>query len=171
VQPQLSDEEKAAYTALMRVIFAVPRVVTAAIAAEAGIGLTDHLVLQNLSDAPGRRMRVTALATACGVSGSGITRILNRLNQAGLTTRVRSQTDGRGAVAVLTPAGAARLEQAQAAHVASIRRHILDLLGDLDLAAFTSGMERVAQSVLSEPPCRYPASTRRRPDVDRERVN
>jgi hypothetical protein len=81
LQAQLSDEEKAAYTALMRVVFAVPRVVTAAIAPEAGIGLSDHLVLQNLSDAPGRRMRVTELATACGVSGSGITRILNRLTK------------------------------------------------------------------------------------------
>jgi DNA-binding MarR family transcriptional regulator len=113
-------------------------------------------VLQNLSDAPGRQMRVTELATACGVSGSGITRILNRLNQAGLTTRVPSQLDGRGAVAVLTPAGAARLEQAQAAHVASIRQHILDPLGDLDLAAFTSGMECVAQSMLSVPPAVRP---------------
>lgn len=156
MQAHLSDEEKAAYTALMRVVFAVPRVVTAAIAPEAGIGLSDHLVLQNLSDAPGRQMRVTELATACGVSGSGITRILSRLNQAGLTTRVPSQIDGRGAVAVLAPAGAARLEQAQAAHVASIRQHILDRLGDLDLAAFTSGMECVAQSMLSVPPAVRP---------------
>jgi DNA-binding MarR family transcriptional regulator len=151
VQAQLSDEEKAAYTALMRVVFAVPRVVTADIAPASGIGLSDHLVLQHLSDAPGHRMRMTELATACGVSGSGITRILNRLNQAGLTTRARSQADARGTVAMLTPAGAARLEQAHAAHLASIRRHIFDSLGDLDLAAFTSGLEGVADSVLSVP--------------------
>jgi len=48
VQAQLSDEEKAAYTALMRVVFAVPRVVTADIAPASGIGLSDHLVLQHL---------------------------------------------------------------------------------------------------------------------------
>jgi DNA-binding MarR family transcriptional regulator len=149
VQAQLSDKEKAAYTALMRVVFAVPRVVTADIAPDGGIGLSDHLALQNLSDAPGRRMRMTELATACGVSGSGITRILDRLDQAGLTTRVRSRPDARGSVAVLTPVGETRLEQAQAAHVASIRRHIFDHLGDLDLAAFTCGMEGVAESVLS----------------------
>jgi DNA-binding MarR family transcriptional regulator len=149
VQAQLSDMEKAAYTALMRVVFAVPRVVSADIALEGGIGLSDHLALQNLADAPGRRMRMTELAVACGVSGSGITRILERLDQAGLTTRVRSRLDARGSVAVLTPAGAARLEQSQAAHVASIRRHILDHLSGLDLAAFACGMEGVAESALS----------------------
>jgi DNA-binding MarR family transcriptional regulator len=149
VQAHLNAEEKAAYVALMRVVFAVPRVVTADITASGGVGLSDHLVLQQLADAPGRRMRMTELASACGVSGSGITRILNRLNQAGLTARVRSQADARGAVAMLTPAGAARLEQAQAAHVASIRRHIFDCLGDLDLAVFTSGLEGVAESMLS----------------------
>jgi DNA-binding MarR family transcriptional regulator len=149
VRAQLSDEEKAAYTALMRVVFAVPRAVTADIAPEGGIGLSDHLALQILSGAPGHRMRMTELAIACGVSGSGITRILNRLDQAGLTARVRSWPDARGLVAMLTPAGVARLEQAQAAHVASIRRHIFDHLGHLDLAAFASGMESVAESALS----------------------
>jgi len=149
VQGQLTDEEKAAYSALMRVVFAVPRVVTGDIADAGGIGLSDHLVLQNLSDAPGRRMRMTDLAAACGVSGSGISRILNRLSRAGLTTRVLSERDAREAVAALTPTGAARLEQVQAAHVASIRRHIFDRLGGLDLAAFTYGLQRVAESMLS----------------------
>ena len=149
MQSQLSDAEKAAYTALMRVVLAVPRVVSAEIAAESGIGLSEHLALQVLSDAGGRGMRMTELAVACGVSVSGITRILSRLNQAGLTMRAQSKVDGRGVVAVLTPAGAARLEQAQAAHAASIRRHIFDHLGDLDLATFTCGMQDVAKSVLS----------------------
>jgi hypothetical protein len=73
---------------------------------------------------------------------------VSRLTLAGLTTRMRSRPDARGAVAVFTPAGAAMLNQTRAAHLTSIRRHIFERLGDLDLAAFTSGMESIADSVL-----------------------
>jgi DNA-binding MarR family transcriptional regulator len=141
---QLSDAEKAAYRALMRVVLALPRAVSADLVAAGGLGLTEHLVLQNLLDAQDRQLRVTELAFACGVSVSGITRIVHRLDRAGLTTRARSTLDGRGAVAALTPAGAARLEQARRAHAASIRRHVFDRLAGCDLAAFTTWLESIA---------------------------
>jgi DNA-binding MarR family transcriptional regulator len=164
VQAQLSDAEKAAYSALMRVVFAVPRVVTADIVTEGGLSLSDHLALQNLADAPDCQIRMTDLAFSCGVSQSGITRIVNRLAQAGLVTRVQTRVDARGAMAVLTEDGAARLKQVHAAHLASVRRHIFECLGDLDLAAFTSGMESIADSVLS-------AADRHRIREDEGRLN
>ena len=115
---QLSKEEQAAYRALMRIVLAGPRAVSADIAPEFGLGLSDHLALQRLSEAPGHRMRMMDLAAACGVSGSGITRIVSRLADEGLMTRVRSDNDARGADAVLTEVGQARLERAQQAHLA-----------------------------------------------------
>lgn len=141
---QLSHAEEAAYRALMRVVFALPREVSADLVDAGGLGLTEHLVLQNLLDAPDHRLRVTELAVACGVSVSGITRIVHRLDRAGLTRRTRSPLDGRSAVATLTAAGAARLEQAHAAHAASIRRHVFDRLADCDLAALTTWLESIA---------------------------
>jgi DNA-binding MarR family transcriptional regulator len=143
----LSDEEKAAYRALVRVILAAPRAVAADIAAECGLGLSDYTAIETLSEAPGREMRMTELALACGVSVSGITRIVNRLEGQGLTLRADSPGDARGTVAVLTEAGHSSLERARQAHLASVRRHILDHLGDLDLARFALSMERAADSL------------------------
>lgn len=152
---QLSGEEKAAYRALMRVVLAAPRVITAEIADDCGFGLSDHLALEQLSDAPDGQLRMMELAEACGVSLSGITRIMSRLDDAGLTTRVRCRGDARGALAVLTPAGRAKLERVRPVHQASIRWHIFDQLGDVDLAAFASGLEGIACSMLADGGERY----------------
>jgi DNA-binding MarR family transcriptional regulator len=147
VSDELSAEEKAAYRALMRVVFAVPRAVTADISCESGLGLSDHVVLEALAESPDRRLRIGELAAACGVSLSGAVRILNRLSRQGLTERLRDACDRRGAVAVLTAAGQASLATAHAAHVASVRRYIFDHLGDADIARFTASLERMADSL------------------------
>ena len=48
ITAQLSEAEKAACRALMRVVFALPREVSADLVDAGGLGLTEHLVLQNL---------------------------------------------------------------------------------------------------------------------------
>jgi MarR family len=83
VLEELTDEESAACQALMRVVFALPRAITADITPACGVGLSDYLALDLLSKAPGRQLRMTELAAACGVSLSGISRIMNRLDRAG----------------------------------------------------------------------------------------
>ena len=57
----------------------------------------------------------------------------------------------RGATAVLTPAGAARVAQLHAAHLESIQRHVFEHIGDLDLAALAFGLEKVADSMIYAP--------------------
>lgn len=149
---QLSGEEKAAYRALVRVVFAAPRAVSADVTCEYGLGLSDCVALEALAEAPGGRMRMSELAVACGVSMSGITRILIRLDREGLTCRTSSPGDGRGSFAVLTEAGRAGLERARPVYLASVRRHILDHLDGIDLAGFTSSMDRIADSLGARKP-------------------
>jgi hypothetical protein len=48
----------------------------------------------------------------------------------------------------LTPAGQTGLERAYPLYLASVRRHILDHLPDVQLAGFTSSMEGIADSLL-----------------------
>jgi DNA-binding MarR family transcriptional regulator len=147
VPERLSSEEKAAYRALIRVVFAAPRTVTADLSRGSGLGLSDYLVLEALSEAPDRRLRLGELAAACGVTLSGATRIMIRLDREGLTRRLRYPGDARGTVAELTAAGQAALDDADGAHLASVRRHIFDHLRDVDMARFTSSMERIANSL------------------------
>jgi DNA-binding MarR family transcriptional regulator len=51
------------------------------------------------------RVRLSELAERVVLSRSNMTRLIDRLEQANLVVRVRSEEDGRGAYAVLTPAG------------------------------------------------------------------
>jgi DNA-binding MarR family transcriptional regulator len=146
----LSKEEDAAYQALMRVVFALPRAVTADIVPVCGLGLSEYMVLETLSNAPNRQLRVKEFVSACGLSLSGVSRIIDRLDREGLIRRVRSQEDGRGTVAVLTDAGQASLEQVYLVHLTSIRRHIFQHLGAVDLARLTSSMECIADSLLAD---------------------
>lgn len=97
-----------------------------------------------LSEAPHRRMRMSELAAACNLSLSGMTRVVNRLEKQGLIQRAKCQEDLRGWNAVLTEDGFARLREAWPAHLASVRRHVLDNLAGHDLAALAAALQRVA---------------------------
>jgi DNA-binding MarR family transcriptional regulator len=148
---ELSRQEWAAYAALMRVVLASPRAVGADITEQCGLSLSDHLALQRLAETPDGQQRMTRLAVACGVSLSGICRIADRLDAAGLITRTRSAQDARGMLATLTQAGRDRLAQSGQVHPDSARRHIFAHLGPVDLALFAGCMDRIADSMLAGP--------------------
>lgn len=61
----------------------------------------------------------------------------------GLIERAPDPADGRGCLLVLTSHGLDTLESAAPAHVASVRRHVIDRLTPTDLAA----LERIARTV------------------------
>jgi DNA-binding MarR family transcriptional regulator len=77
--------------------------------AEAGLPpLAWYDVLWALERAAGGRLRLSDLAGRVVLSRSNVTRLIDRLEQAGLVERERSEEDGRGAYAVLTRAGKAQ---------------------------------------------------------------
>ena len=61
-----------------------------------------------LERAEGGRVRLSELAERIVLSRSNMTRLIDRLEQAGLVGRERSEEDGRGSYAILTPAGKAQ---------------------------------------------------------------
>lgn len=67
------------------------------------------------------------LAAHTMVTTGAMTKRIDRLERGGLVTRRPSQTDGRGRVVALTPAGRELIDQAFAEHMRNERR-LLDLL-------------------------------------------
>jgi DNA-binding MarR family transcriptional regulator len=76
------------------------------------------------------------IADATTTTRGGVTRAVNRLVDAGWVRRVECPDDGRGSLAELTEAGAAKLGDAAPGHVASVRRHLFDLLSPADVDRF-----------------------------------
>jgi len=89
--------------------------------AEHGLTINGYEALLQLSRADGGRMRRVDLAASLLLTASGVTRMLDGLEQAGLVGRASCESDRRVTYAVLTDAGEARLEEASRSHIADIR--------------------------------------------------
>ncbi|MEU9212174.1 MarR family winged helix-turn-helix transcriptional regulator [Streptomyces sp. NPDC048415] len=116
------------------------------------MSLSEYTALMHLSEAPGRSLRMSDLASACALSLSGMSRIVSRLDAQGLVVRQRDSSDRRGLNAVLTDAGLARLRRAWPTHLASVRRQMMNHLSELDLSAVTAALQNFA----SDTPCTNP---------------
>jgi DNA-binding MarR family transcriptional regulator len=140
----MSTDEETLVRELARVMHVLPRAVDADMMREQRLPLSEYTALMHLSEAPHRLMRMSELAAACNLSLSGMTRVVTRLEKLGLTERVRCPEDARGWNAVLTDAGLARLRQAWPAHLASVRRHVLDHVEDTDLKKLVRVLRLIA---------------------------
>src|SRR5262245_54773874 len=90
---------------------------------EAGqrLPLSWYDVLVQLEEAPGRCLRIQELGRVLAMSGSGLSRRVSRMAEAGLVTRRPCDDDRRGVLVTLTPAGEAALRRAAPLHLAGIQ--------------------------------------------------
>ncbi|MEU1589065.1 MarR family transcriptional regulator [Micromonospora sp. NPDC005710] len=95
---------------------------------EAGMPHAYYEILVQLSEAPGRQLRMSQLAQAAGSSRSRLSHAVARLEAAGWVRREDCPTDRRGQIAQLTDEGFATLEAAAPGHVEGVRRHLFDAL-------------------------------------------
>ncbi len=87
-----------------------------ALQAERGLSVVEFTVMDALSRQDGWHMRMAQLARAAGLSPSASTRLVNRLEDRGLLTRILCADDRRGIYTELTPAGRKELARARPAH-------------------------------------------------------
>jgi MarR family 2-MHQ and catechol resistance regulon transcriptional repressor len=95
---------------------------------DAGLALQWFEPLIRLARSPGHRLRMSDLAAQTGLSPSGLTRAVDRLEAAGLVERLPCPSDRRGAFAALTPAGLDRVRAAVEPHLTHVERHFTSAL-------------------------------------------
>lgn len=106
------DAEKLdAWRALLNVQGRVVAEVEAALAAAELPPLSWYDALWPLRRAKGRRLRMGALADQVTLSRTGLSRLVDRLEAAGMLRREPAPEDRRGSYVVLTPAGAELLRR------------------------------------------------------------
>jgi DNA-binding MarR family transcriptional regulator len=123
-----------AFAGLLHAHSALTRRLSAQLVDEHGLTISDYEVLIRLYRAPEQRLRGVDLAERVSLSASGITRLLDGLEKAGLVARVACPTDRRAVHAVLTDEGRARLERARESHVAQIEAALTEHLSRDELA-------------------------------------
>jgi MarR family transcriptional regulator, 2-MHQ and catechol-resistance regulon repressor len=115
----------------------------------AGTGLSDNWfeLLLRLARSPGGRLRMSDLAAQTGLSPSGLTRAIDRLEDAGLVTREVCPSDRRGAFAVLSPAGRERLEAALPGHLSELQESFVEVLTADEMAALTAALRKLRDAL------------------------
>lgn len=100
---------------------------------ECGIPHAWFEVLLRISRAEGGQVSMGSLAQQVALTSGGITRLLDRMIDAGLVRRVPCPTDRRVLFAALTDQGQAKLAQALVVHAADLRDAFHGFTGaDLD---------------------------------------
>lgn len=140
------DPRITAFGMLLEAHAAVVTQVNRDLEATAGVPITWLEVLLRLARSPEHRLRMAELARQVGLSTSGLTRLVDRVEQAGYVARAACPTDRRGAEAVLTQDGEAVLRSALPAHLTSIETNLASPLGD-DLARLEDLLRRLRDRV------------------------
>ncbi len=124
----LDDEEQEAWRAYIAASRLVMEQLERDLQACSGLPVTYYEVLVQLSEAPGRTMRMSELARRALSSPSRLSHAVARMEELGWIRRRSCPTDRRGSFACLTDEGFRVIEAAAPGHVESIRTHFLDRL-------------------------------------------
>jgi DNA-binding MarR family transcriptional regulator len=110
---------------------------------EAGIPMRWYDVLVQLEETP-EGIPMNELAERILYSKSGFTRVIDRMEEAGLVSRLRPQHDRRTILIVLTDKGTRTMEHARRYHRDGIERHFSQHLTQADIKALTRALEKIS---------------------------
>ncbi|MFL6012103.1 MAG: MarR family winged helix-turn-helix transcriptional regulator [Gaiellaceae bacterium] len=132
-----------AWVHLIRGQSAATRAVNAQLVADHGLTINDFECMLLLARADGRRMRRVDLAEQLVLTASGVTRLLDGLEQEGWVDRAACASDRRVTYAVLTDDGYRKLREASKSHVADVRAFFEARYNDEELAQLASLLGRL----------------------------
>jgi DNA-binding MarR family transcriptional regulator len=141
---RLDDTEMRAWQALLHGHQQVIRTLDRELRSEHDLPLPAYDVLLRLAGAPERALRMSDLAERVGLSPSGLTRLVDRLEAKDLVRRQPDPSDGRCALARLTDTGLRQLRLAARTHLRGIREHFTGRLSTAQLRNLASALETIA---------------------------
>ncbi|MGD6743257.1 MarR family winged helix-turn-helix transcriptional regulator [Streptomyces sp. BH106] len=147
--PWLTDEEQCAW----RTHLEVNRLLNYQLEKDLqpfGLTMNDYEILVNLSEAEDLRMRMSDLAAATLQSKSRLSHQITRMENAGLVRRENCESDRRGLYTVLTDHGMETMRKVAPHHVASVRRHFVDLISPQELGGLRQALSPIAEHLRSQ---------------------
>lgn len=132
-----------AWVRLLRGHSATVRTLNAQLVADWGLTINDYEALLLLAHAEGERLRRADLVQNLQLTASGVTRLLDGLEDTGLVEKAQCPADGRVSYAVLTEAGRKKLRDASCSHVAAIRELFEERYSEDELRTLTDLLGRL----------------------------
>jgi DNA-binding MarR family transcriptional regulator len=128
---------------LLRAHASTTRALSAELLADHGLTINDYEALLHLSRAEDGSMRRIDLAAELVLTPSGVTRLLDGLQEAGYVCKGSCSTDARVTYAVLTDAGREKLRSASCSHVAAVSDLFRGRFSDEELTALAELLGRL----------------------------
>ena len=120
---------------------------------DTGLPLRWYDVLVHLEDTPDG-LRMNELAEQILYSKSGFTRVVDKMEAAGLVRRVRPDHDRRSVLVLITDHGRETMEHARRYHRNGIEEHFSRHLSEADIKALTRALEKLTDHARSLRPGR-----------------
>ncbi|MGK5682898.1 MarR family winged helix-turn-helix transcriptional regulator [Actinoplanes sp. URMC 104] len=124
----LDKKEQATWVRLAAVLELLPAALDSQLRRDSQLTHFDYFVLAMLSEAPGRTLRLTALADNTTATLARLSHVVQRLEARGLLERFPCPEDKRATNARLTEAGWDKVVQAAPGHVTTVRETVIDAL-------------------------------------------
>ncbi|MEU5881096.1 MarR family transcriptional regulator [Spirillospora sp. NPDC047279] len=109
-----------------------------------GIGLSEFRALCRLSRADDGELRMQELADLIGLNQSSVSRLVARLESAGLTRRDLCPADRRGVYTVITEEGRAAWAEAQPTYAGTLDRALGEAAADPRVAGLVATLRKTA---------------------------
>ncbi len=141
-----TPEQLAAWRVFLETAYALIDILDAELQVERGITLGWYDALVQLEEAESG-LQMNELASRILLSKSGLTRVVDRMEEAGLVRRERPADNRRVVLVHLTPAGLGTLSAARAVHRRGINEHFVQHLDPSRLETLPQALERVRDHV------------------------
>lgn len=141
-----AGKQLAGWRVFLETAYALIDILDAELQAERGITLRWYDALVHLEEAADG-LRMNELAGRILSSKSGLTRVIDRMEEAGLVRRERPAADRRVVNVLITQAGIEALQAARIVHRRGIKEHFVQHLDQQGLAALAHSLENVRDHV------------------------
>ena len=139
----LTPEQLRAWTRLVSVVELLPGALDSPLQRDAELTHFEYFTLAMLSEAPERKLRMTALSAATNSSLARLSHVIARLEKRGFVARTPCEEDRRATTASLTEKGWQKVLATAPGHVATVRESVIDALDDADVADLGRVMGRI----------------------------
>lgn len=152
--PWLDEREQRAWRSLMTMQDGLMEFIERRLRTRSGVSHADYQVLAHLSEAAEGQLRSFELGGLLRWEKSRLSQHLGRMQNRGLVTRERCQSDQRGAVVSITAQGTELIKAAAAQHVSDVREAFIDQLTENELDVLTAIGDKVRErlAVLNQTP-------------------
>lgn len=124
----LSETERQAWVQFAAVLELLPSALDSQLVHDEQLTHFEYFLLAMLSEAEGRTLRMSELASRTNSTLPRLSKVVNRLEAEGYVERVPSPNDRRATNAVMTDAGWAKIVGAAPGHVENVRSLVFDQL-------------------------------------------